>query len=265
MMIKREVIEHIGLLDESFFFFVEDAEFCYRAKQKGYGVYYVPAAHVMHVRGGSSAQKDLECGSKISSRGRKIIHCKDIREKCLGTILQDYAGKFFHSLSDCQIFEPIQPALFFLRSQRIQQGIEKRLTLLNCNYSGRPERQRGRGAKGQRGKGAEGQRGRGAKAQRGKGTEGQRHKGQRHRGAKAQRGKGTEGQRHRGAEAQRGKGAEGQRHRGAEAQRGKGAEGQRHKVKKLSSKHARQLRVLQHCDHEAMTTSYSCAFVPLPL
>ncbi|MEW5800496.1 MAG: glycosyltransferase family 2 protein [bacterium] len=60
MMIKRAIIEDIGLLDESFFFFAEDAEFCHRARQKGYEVYYVPKARVIHIRGGSSARKDLE-------------------------------------------------------------------------------------------------------------------------------------------------------------------------------------------------------------
>jgi len=73
MMIKKEVIENIGFLDESFFFFVEDAEFCYRAKQKGYGVYYVPEAHVIHVRGGSSAEKDLEKAVKFRREAEKLF------------------------------------------------------------------------------------------------------------------------------------------------------------------------------------------------
>lgn len=73
MMIKREVIAHIGLLDESFFFFVEDAEFCYRARQKGYETYYVPEAKVIHVRGGSSARKDLEAAVKFRREAEKLF------------------------------------------------------------------------------------------------------------------------------------------------------------------------------------------------
>ena len=35
--------------------------------------------------------------------------------------------------------------------------------------------------------------------------------------------------------------------------------------KEVTQQTGKTLRVLQHCDHEAMTTSYSCAYVPLPL
>lgn len=55
-LIKREVIEKIGLLDERFFMYAEEMEFCYRAKKAGYQVYFYPQAEVIHlIQGGSSA------------------------------------------------------------------------------------------------------------------------------------------------------------------------------------------------------------------
>lgn len=53
-LIKKEVIERIGLLDEKFFMYVEEMEYCYRAKKAGYQTYFYPQAKVIHRVGGSS-------------------------------------------------------------------------------------------------------------------------------------------------------------------------------------------------------------------
>lgn len=57
IMIRREVFEQIGLLDEGFFMYFEDAEFCYRARKAGWKIVNNPEAHVVHLRGGSSPLK----------------------------------------------------------------------------------------------------------------------------------------------------------------------------------------------------------------
>jgi GT2 family glycosyltransferase len=51
MMVRRAVIEQIGYLDERFFAYQEDADYCYRARQVGWKVYYVPQAMIMHYGG----------------------------------------------------------------------------------------------------------------------------------------------------------------------------------------------------------------------
>lgn len=56
MMIKREVIKKIGLLDESFFLYFEDFDFCLRAREKGFKVFYYPKATILHFFGESSKQ-----------------------------------------------------------------------------------------------------------------------------------------------------------------------------------------------------------------
>lgn len=54
MMVKREVFEKIGLLDEKFFAYLEDLDFCLRASQMGYKLLYVPQSVVWHKNAGSS-------------------------------------------------------------------------------------------------------------------------------------------------------------------------------------------------------------------
>jgi GT2 family glycosyltransferase len=48
IMIKRSVIEQVGLLDERFFIYFEEAEWCSRARHAGYRVIYVPRARMWH-------------------------------------------------------------------------------------------------------------------------------------------------------------------------------------------------------------------------
>jgi len=48
MLVRREVIDQIGYLDERFFAYQEDADFCYRARQASWQVYYVPRAQIIH-------------------------------------------------------------------------------------------------------------------------------------------------------------------------------------------------------------------------
>ena len=58
MLIRRQVIEQIGYLDEHFFAYQEDADYCFQARRAGWQVYYVPGARVTHFggEGGSRVQ-----------------------------------------------------------------------------------------------------------------------------------------------------------------------------------------------------------------
>ena len=58
MLIRREVAEQIGYLDERFFAYQEDSDFCFQAKRLGWQVYYHPAARIIHYggQGGSRYQ-----------------------------------------------------------------------------------------------------------------------------------------------------------------------------------------------------------------
>ena len=50
-LIRRSLIEKIGLFDERFFLYCEDVDYCRRAKEAGYRVYYVPTSHLIHETG----------------------------------------------------------------------------------------------------------------------------------------------------------------------------------------------------------------------
>ncbi len=53
MLLRREMVEEIGVLDEGFFTYFEDVDLCKRAHQKGWGVAFVPESKVVHLEGAS--------------------------------------------------------------------------------------------------------------------------------------------------------------------------------------------------------------------
>lgn len=59
MIIKREVIEKIGVLDESIFMYCEDTDYCIRAKKAGFKVGWTDKVSIYHLGGGSSKNARL--------------------------------------------------------------------------------------------------------------------------------------------------------------------------------------------------------------
>jgi GT2 family glycosyltransferase len=62
MMIRREVFRDVGLLDEGFYTYFDDCDFCFNARKKGWPTWYVPAAHVVHLKGQSTGVKNKRPG-----------------------------------------------------------------------------------------------------------------------------------------------------------------------------------------------------------
>lgn len=54
MLFKREVLEKVGLFDERYFLYFEDADLSERIKKADFDIYYVPAAMLIHVNAASS-------------------------------------------------------------------------------------------------------------------------------------------------------------------------------------------------------------------
>ena len=62
MMMSKEVIEKVGVLDDAFFMYAEDAEYCARIRNAGYKIWYNPKAKIFHKVSASSGG----AGSKLS-------------------------------------------------------------------------------------------------------------------------------------------------------------------------------------------------------
>jgi GT2 family glycosyltransferase len=58
MMVRREVLESVGLLDDRYFLYFEETDFCLQARRAGWDCWYVPQSRVVHLVGQSSGIKD---------------------------------------------------------------------------------------------------------------------------------------------------------------------------------------------------------------
>ena len=58
MMIRRQVLEEVGLFDETFFLYFEETDLCKRARDQGWLTYYIPESRVAHVGSASTGIQD---------------------------------------------------------------------------------------------------------------------------------------------------------------------------------------------------------------
>jgi N-acetylglucosaminyl-diphospho-decaprenol L-rhamnosyltransferase len=64
MMIRPSVLASIGGMDENYFLYFEETDFCHRAKRAGFPTWYVPESRVMHIMGQSTTVTDPRTGPK---------------------------------------------------------------------------------------------------------------------------------------------------------------------------------------------------------
>lgn len=72
-LMRKEVAKELGPLDENFFMYVEEMEYCYRARKLGWQVSYTPVTKIIHLGGRSSTQKKALVGEY---KGLKYFYTK---------------------------------------------------------------------------------------------------------------------------------------------------------------------------------------------
>jgi GT2 family glycosyltransferase len=72
LLVRRAVVDRIGLLDPAFFAYFEDADFCLRARRAGFDVRYEPAARLWH-KVSSTTQWDSPVYLYFTLRNRLIL------------------------------------------------------------------------------------------------------------------------------------------------------------------------------------------------
>ena len=56
MLVRKKAIEQVGMMDEQFFMYAEETDWCYRFKEAGWKVFFAPVAEIIHFGGQSSRQ-----------------------------------------------------------------------------------------------------------------------------------------------------------------------------------------------------------------
>ena len=83
MLSPTELLRKIGGLDESFFFYGEDMEFCHRVWRSGHRVFFDPAGAITHFGGASSDPTRLADRRRVTLRMRARLH---VQRVCYGPL-----------------------------------------------------------------------------------------------------------------------------------------------------------------------------------
>lgn len=117
MIVPRIVGEKIRWWDEDFFFYGEDLDFCYKVKELGYKIYYVPEFECLHYKGVSSGIKKISSTITHANNESKKRVIKE-RFRAMKLFYDKHYKKEYPSIVRMLIFVAID-AKYFLARRKI--------------------------------------------------------------------------------------------------------------------------------------------------
>ncbi len=60
IIVRCQAIDEVGMLDEGYFFFMEETDWCLRLKKQGWRISFVPQARILHLQGASASLAKAE-------------------------------------------------------------------------------------------------------------------------------------------------------------------------------------------------------------
>ena len=66
VLVRREVLDQVGLMDERFFIYFEETDWCYRTKNHGWKIYFSPDAEMIHYGGQTTSRQSAKMATIYS-------------------------------------------------------------------------------------------------------------------------------------------------------------------------------------------------------
>lgn len=76
MMVPRPVFEKVGLLDDAFFIYSEEADWCRRIRDAGWRCVFAPEARILHLEGGSKSTAQIKSRMYVQKQKSKTIYAR---------------------------------------------------------------------------------------------------------------------------------------------------------------------------------------------
>ena len=73
MLVRRQVVDTAGCLDEDFFMYGEEAEWCHRIWRQGWRITFFPGARIIHIWGGSSKGRKESAAGQLAKRRAQLL------------------------------------------------------------------------------------------------------------------------------------------------------------------------------------------------
>ena len=133
MMIRKEVLAEVGLLDDGYFLYFDEVDFCFRARQAGWPAYYVPSSVVTHLQAQATGITDDRSDKRqypdywFDSRRRFFVKNRGKGQAVLADLAFLIGYTTFRIRSVIQRKENEEPPHFwrdFLRNSTFVKGFE---------------------------------------------------------------------------------------------------------------------------------------------
>lgn len=133
MMVRREVLDQVGFLDEDYFFFMEETDWCYRMRRQGWKVIHVPQARIQHLGGGTA--KKFSWRSKVEYYRSRYLFFRKHRSRLSTALLA--AGLFVKILFGLAM-NGVGAVLAFGKREKMRRRFRQYWSLLVWHLKGCP-------------------------------------------------------------------------------------------------------------------------------
>lgn len=86
MVVRKEAIEDVGLMDEDYFFFLEETDWCLRMRKKGWKIFHHPGAKIYHLQGKTAKRENVKARIEYW-RSRYIFFRKHYPSPVIGILI----------------------------------------------------------------------------------------------------------------------------------------------------------------------------------
>jgi len=126
IMLRRDALDEVGLLDEDYFIYGDEADLQYRLNQAGWDIFYIPQAHTIHYGGRSMNRWGRR---KMAYRGHMLFYRKnygEVRTTALRTMLGGL------SLSKILVWSAV--GLLPQKRERARQELQSNIDVVKICY-----------------------------------------------------------------------------------------------------------------------------------
>jgi GT2 family glycosyltransferase len=108
LMVRVKTIEQVGLLDEQYFLYVEETDWCFRMQAQGWDRYYLPQVEVIHAFGGTVRNSSVSMQS-YHLESQFTYYQKHFSKQALAVVAAGYMLRSFISVPFCKIAARVLP------------------------------------------------------------------------------------------------------------------------------------------------------------
>lgn len=73
MLVRRDALEGVGVMDEAYFVYAEEADWCYRFRQAGWRCVFAPVARIIHLDGGGKSTRQVSARMHVQLQ-KSLLH-----------------------------------------------------------------------------------------------------------------------------------------------------------------------------------------------